>query len=732
MDRLPRSSIRLFVLCMVVSLAVFPIVWAASGPLQRQDAPSSGGGSPAVGSHDDDSATYPRSARRRADPLKLAAFDFGPPPLHSVPKGEDKKPARTTFSPPPVPSPTEPKKKETPSKVETPKVATPNEVEPRVAKAEVQSTTAANQPKIDVDRPIRALPPVDALEGNGESADQVRNWSPESESFAAQAIDYPTTGAERNQSEPPDGPVRTQDAQIAPTNRRQAFQIITPAPDRETQFDPEESFVPPTADVATPTGPAAGPALDEPKIDPPAVDKPTNTPFVIPGRTPPTVESTAPPRDTSWSPDEDFATTEQIKSFSAFREVEGQLPRSKPRVVEHPASKANSTPERPAANPAVTIDAPDALVAEPPKTLPVEQPAAAPPQDTTAAELRPEAPSRAAPMIDEPRPVAPLPHHVSPPPPYRLRPLPGPNPAMGAVSQRADEFVEHGISLASRGAPMAARVQFIQALRVVTQALDVQNGTHSHSQDLADAMAALREADDFMPRGSQLEANLDVPDIVAVHRTPALKDRDLANVTPLTALQQYYTLAQQKLTSACGGEPAAAHALYGLGKLYTALAGQSAESSRLNGPKAMVLHQAAVAVDPRNYRAANELGVMLARYGQLQDARAVLLHSLSVQQMPEAWHNLSVVHTRLGEIELAHRARYEWQLAIEQRTNGSGPAAGDGPAVRWVDAEEFARVSPRPAPTESRAAAPPSALSGPQSLTPDSHRSSKAWWEFWK
>ena len=101
------------------------------------------------------------------------------------------------------------------------------------------------------------------------------------------------------------------------------------------------------------------------------------------------------------------------------------------------------------------------------------------------------------------------------------------------------------------------------------------------------------------------------------------------------------------------------------------------------------------AVD-RNFLAANELGVLMARYGQLQEARRLLVHSVQVQPQVEAWHNLAVVHERLGEADLATRAAYEREL-LAQRMPAPSLASGN---VEWVDAKTFAAHSPGEVPWE--------------------------------
>jgi tetratricopeptide (TPR) repeat protein len=265
------------------------------------------------------------------------------------------------------------------------------------------------------------------------------------------------------------------------------------------------------------------------------------------------------------------------------------------------------------------------------------------------------------------------------------------------VTRQVQAIVQQANRLASRGAYFAARAEMIKAMRVATQASDTQQSVKTHSEALSRGMRALEEVEDFAPRGSRFEAEIDLKQVITAHRTPVLKDEELAELTPLEALQRYFTYAQQQLAKACLEVPATAGALYGLGRIYTVLDESSSTSQELNVPKAMALHQAALLVNPRNHQAANELGVLLARYGQLEDARRVLLHSISLQPEPEAWHNLAVVHERLGELELAHRARNEWRLALDHR-NGRPRETETASPVRWVDVQEFTAARPTPGP----------------------------------
>ncbi len=223
------------------------------------------------------------------------------------------------------------------------------------------------------------------------------------------------------------------------------------------------------------------------------------------------------------------------------------------------------------------------------------------------------------------------------------------------VTRRVASLSRRAEDLASRGAYYAARAEMIKALRIITQALDAQLGVTSHSDALGDAMRALQEAVDFAPRGSQLESEINLKQVISGHRTPVLKEENLANMTPLAAQQRYLEYAQQQFAVAGSNVRAASYALYGLARIYTVMERAKLEKQTLCLPIAVTLHQSALLVDASNVKAANELGVLLARFGQWEDAQRVLQHALSISGDPEIWHNMAVVQQRLGQVELAPR-----------------------------------------------------------------------------
>jgi len=260
------------------------------------------------------------------------------------------------------------------------------------------------------------------------------------------------------------------------------------------------------------------------------------------------------------------------------------------------------------------------------------------------------------------------------------------------IAHQADAQIRRGFELAGRKAHFAARAEFIRALRLVAQGLDTEKQTAVHSRTLAAGLTAIKEAEDFIPDGSRLEADLDVPSILANHRTPVLKGAEAESLTPLSALKCYFTFAQEQLATAAGGEIAGSMALRGLGKVHAALADQKRGNVRAAIPKAMAFYQAALLVYPRNHMAANDLGVLLARGENYQQALGVLAYSVSVHRQSSNLHNLAVVYQRLGQIERARQAQQRSLAARRAKASGAGKRQdGSHELVRWVDPQSFAQ-----------------------------------------
>ncbi len=257
---------------------------------------------------------------------------------------------------------------------------------------------------------------------------------------------------------------------------------------------------------------------------------------------------------------------------------------------------------------------------------------------------------------------------------------------MAAVVRRADQRVRHGFQLAQRGASYSARSEYIAALQLIAQANDAQQGTQYFSTALAAGLAALKESSDFV-RQNPRKPHTDVAAIVARHRTTILKDGAAAALTPRAAAQRYYTYAQEQLAIAGACETTGAMALFGLGKVALDPAGNRGAQAMERTAQAMALYQASLLTDPQNYRAANELGVLVADSGGLERARELFLKTVSLSRQPAAWRNLAVVHSRLGEKQLADAAQAQ-AVALEQA------GITNSPSVKWVDPAAFARTVP--------------------------------------
>ncbi len=176
-------------------------------------------------------------------------------------------------------------------------------------------------------------------------------------------------------------------------------------------------------------------------------------------------------------------------------------------------------------------------------------------------------------------------------------------------------------------------------------------------------------------------------------------------MNPLIAQQQYLTFAQDQLTLAAGGQPAASLALYGVGRvaaLATAMPGKRALGDI---GVATATYQAALAADPNNFRASNELGVILGNCGRLEAARDVFRQSLAACPQSVTWRNLATVHQRLGETQLAQAA-----------LTNAGPMTPENMLpvnIAWVDPASFSR-----APLADGSSTPPSVNLAPTAAKP--------------
>jgi tetratricopeptide (TPR) repeat protein len=249
--------------------------------------------------------------------------------------------------------------------------------------------------------------------------------------------------------------------------------------------------------------------------------------------------------------------------------------------------------------------------------------------------------------------------------------------------------IQRGYDLAQHGALFAAQTEFVQVLRRIAQAKDVASRNDDHSRALAAGLRALDEAEDFVPSGIQLEADLDLAIIASSHRTPVLRNYP-EEVLAHEAAALYVGYAQAQLARAVAGEQAGSMSLHGLGKIYAQLAQNSGDDLLLT-QRAMAMFAAALDARPDNHLAANELGVLLCRGGRAADAAPLFERAIDAEPSALAYHNLAVAQQKLGlHGQAAANEQESQRLAAWERANGDvSRRAG----VQWVAPNQMARVA---------------------------------------
>ena len=385
----------------------------------------------------------------------------------------------------------------------------------------------------------------------------------------------------------------------------------------------------------------------------------------------PTVTEEAPP----WAPlfPEDVSTQEPTTNVPDIRRLPA-LP------VNDTAPVENSSEQRPEDLDVVRGEVNTLLLGEPSETImrlpPVDEPtevSANDENDDTDAVIEPATPRR-----------LPKTSTVS-------------DRVVDAAMQRADRHVRQGLALANRGATFSARAEFIDGLRIIANTLDRQQATQQHSQALAAGMQLAEESRDFIPRPGRLDSDLDIEALIQSHTSTVLKDTVLKDTVPKDdqpttahdALVAYQREGRIQLALAIGDHQVGSLALFALGKLQTATPPTSKQREEVQIAQAEIFQGAAVDVDSNNFLAANELGVLLASRGELQQARDLLHRSIAIAPLRETWHNLAVVHSRLGENDLAAQAHSQWRLAGRSPTTLTGKSPSDSSPVRWVNTRTF-------------------------------------------
>ncbi len=198
-------------------------------------------------------------------------------------------------------------------------------------------------------------------------------------------------------------------------------------------------------------------------------------------------------------------------------------------------------------------------------------------------------------------------------------------------------------------------------------------------------------------------------------------------MSPAVAVQLYHKYAVENLSDAIAGEVAGSLALHSLGKLYSLFAQDSASATIDPQGKAITFQRAALRADPNNYLASNELAVLLAQQGGYVEARELLLRAIAINPRPSMWHNLAVVHAKLGEMELADLAQRTALSAAGGANPGNVQAMAALQAVRWVDPATFTQLSPPPADLNPAPAGTKPPETAPAAPTPAAQHGMTRW-----
>jgi len=254
----------------------------------------------------------------------------------------------------------------------------------------------------------------------------------------------------------------------------------------------------------------------------------------------------------------------------------------------------------------------------------------------------------------------------------------------GRINELAKVKIQHAYAMANRNAIYVARQELIEVLRMISQAKDAQRGTPARSQALAAGIRALREAEDFAPRGTQLEAELDIGVLCASHRTPVAQQGTSAQVLPRFVMDRYFRYAQLQLAMSVAGEPAGSMALHALGKIHSQLGRVEPGKNRLADRRAIAYQQAALFAHDQNYLAAHELGVLLATSGHFAEAELLLKNVAADQPNAVVYRNLARVQEKLGQPAQALANRDHARQLSQHGATGTNN-------VQWVSPDQFAQ-----------------------------------------
>lgn len=257
-------------------------------------------------------------------------------------------------------------------------------------------------------------------------------------------------------------------------------------------------------------------------------------------------------------------------------------------------------------------------------------------------------------------------------------------PVSDHVRQKLFEHWEYGGSLARRNATRLAKQEFFSGLSLLAEHADQCRGVNEHLAALRQGFLAMEEVADFDSNSQLRQTNVQV--ITQKHETPLIRDGFFTTDSHAQARTAYLLYAQSRIQSALARQTLAGELLYSLGKLSLANYEFHSKTDNLEFMRATVLFECALAINPEHEKSANELAVIRAKSGDWQAARQLLQQAVVLRpEFLEAWQNLTKVHQRMGEPDLARLAAAQVEfLSQAQPEQGS---------VRMVSNQEFAATA---------------------------------------
>jgi hypothetical protein len=249
-----------------------------------------------------------------------------------------------------------------------------------------------------------------------------------------------------------------------------------------------------------------------------------------------------------------------------------------------------------------------------------------------------------------------------------------------------EQRLSYAFDLAQRGATYSAAAEFEAVLGLCALELDTRDGGTSHRDALRQGLIALTEADDFSGQEVDWRESADVRSIAAGHTTTTLAKTSAAPVDSIQAVQAYYAFAEERLSYACGELPGSSLAFYGLGR--TIMIPHSSVTHAAG--KAALYHRVALTIAPQNTLSGNELGVLLAQHGRLDEAEKLFQQCVATSGAKESYQNLLAVTARKNNQQVDPGVVTAGQISDASQVGGTVLASAETPV---------ASVASKPAPS---------------------------------